>query len=127
MGFDIYGFPETTNRPKLDLSTATEEQKMKWHDEMSIWEQNTPGAYFRANYGAWHELLDKLMELNETLLNRKLDMSEWMYNDGAGATEEDCILLADTISIHMKDEMNTSKTLSEFVKFLYNCNGFYIL
>lgn len=127
MGYEIYGFPLDAKRPKIDMKTATEVEKMHWHEEMAIWETTTRGAYFRAQYDYWKELVEKLQDMNETLLNGIIDMSGWEYNDGAGASANEVQLLVDTIKIHWKKELESNKTLQEFLVFLENCNGFYIL
>ncbi len=120
---DIYGKDPTLVglKPELDFSTASDEAKKEFFDQLNEWEENNPGYYFRANIWSWRPI-QMIIEFMNQKNDLQLNTAGFGENSGHGLeNQEECNKLADSISEFMagselKDEEDT----------LYLCLGMWI-
>lgn len=99
MGVDISGRNPIIRgtRPEIDWDTATEEVKEQYWEDLSIWQRENPGDYFRANWWSWrpiHLLIEHVNQVN----GLGIDTSYYGSNDGAGPEDQEtCNRLADAL------------------------------
>lgn len=103
MGMDVYGkSPKSSEaKPEIDWETATDSDREVYYEEMSKWEANNPGVYFRANCWSWrpiHAICDFAINKAELSINTY----GWGENSGYGLeTQEECSMLANAISLYL--------------------------
>ncbi len=101
MGFDIYGRKPkiTTEKPAaIDYKTATDDEKKKYWQAISKWEDENPGSYIRYNCWGWRPVLHlALVAIEHDNLN--FDTDFWGSNDGRGLrTQKQCNRLAESMN-----------------------------
>lgn len=101
MGFDIYGRKPkiTTEKPAaIDYKTATDDEKKKYWQAISKWEDENPGYYIRYNCWGWRPILHLALVAIEHD-NLKFDTDFWGSNDGRGLrTQKQCNRLAESMN-----------------------------
>jgi hypothetical protein len=101
MGFDIYGRKPkiTTEKPAaIDYKTANDDEKKKYWQAISKWEDENPGYYIRYNCWGWRPILHLALVAIE-YNNLKFNTNFWDSNDGRGLrTQKQCDRLADCMS-----------------------------
>ena len=99
MGVDISGRNpiRRSSRPEINWETASEEIKEQHWKDLSTWEKENPGDYFRANWWSWRPinfLINIVNEQNDLGINT----SYFGSNDGAGPEDQEtCNKLADAL------------------------------
>lgn len=101
MGFDIYGRKPkiTTEKPAaIDYKTATDDEKKKYWQAISKWEDENPGSYIRYNCWGWRPVLHlALVAIEHDNLN--FDTDFWGSNHGRGLrTQKQCNRLAESMN-----------------------------
>lgn len=101
MGFDIYGRKPkiTTEKPAaIDYKTATDDEKKKYWQAISKWEDENPGYYIRYNCWGWRPILFLALVVIEHD-NLKFNTDFWDSNDGRGLrTQKQCNRLAESMN-----------------------------
>ena len=101
MGFDIYGRKPkiTTEKPAaIDYKTATDDEKKKYWQAISKWEDENPGSYINYNCWGWRPILFLALVAIEQD-NLKFDTDFWDSNDGRGLrTQKQCNRLAESMN-----------------------------
>jgi|LULG01.1.fsa_nt_gb hypothetical protein len=69
MGFDIYGI-KPSNQDKPDSPNWDDQEQV---DAYFAWQENTKGAYFRANIWTWHPIWDFVMEHCFNVIEEHID------------------------------------------------------
>lgn len=124
MGMDVYGIaPQVVGkqpqRPE-NWESLTEYEKDMYYNDLSIWESNNPGVYFRASCWSWrpiHAMCD--FAINIAKLPFKTDY--WGSNDGKGLTsQEECNTLADGIELYL---MLNNANMHDMDDTMYLCLG----
>ena len=105
MGMDVYGIaPQTIGdqpqRPE-NWDSITEYERDMYYNDVSIWEANNPGVYFRANCWSWrpiHAVCDMAIHIAEL----PFDTNGWGENSGFGLkTQQECDALAEAIDLYL--------------------------
>jgi len=105
MGMDVYGIaPQTIGdqpqRPE-NWNSITEYERDMYYNDVSIWEANNPGTYFRASCWSWrpiHAICDMAIHIAEL----PFDTNEWGENSGFGLkTQQECDALAEAIDLYL--------------------------
>ena len=70
MGMDVYGLnPQLkSEKPEIDFSNATEEQRTEYFEAMDTFEQQNPGFYFRNNVWWWRPLWDYVCTVCDSVM-----------------------------------------------------------
>lgn len=111
MGMDIYGIKpkQSSPRPELDFSGASEEVRKVYFEELRKWEEENAGSYFRANLWSWRPI-QIIIETVKDLYKLDIDTSEFGYNSGGGlTTQEEC----DTLANSMEEFISKDKNFKE--------------
>ena len=102
---DVYGIaPQTIGdqpqRPE-NWDSITEYERDMYYNDVSIWEANNPGVYFRANCWSWrpiHAICDVAIHIAEL----PFDTNGWGENSGFGLkTQQECDALAEAIDLYL--------------------------
>lgn len=105
MGMDVYGIApqivgDQPQRPE-NWDSITEYERDMYYNDVSIWETNNPGTYFRASCWSWrpiHAVCDMAIHIAELPFNT----DGWGENSGFGLkTQLDCDILADAIDLFL--------------------------
>ena len=100
MSFDIYGRKKiTTEKPAtINYKTATDDEKKKYWQAMSKWEDQHPGRYIQFSSSGWLPILYLALVAIEHD-NLKFDTDFWDSNDGRGLrTQKQCNRLAESMN-----------------------------
>ena len=83
MGMDVYGLnPQLkSEKPEIDFSNATEEQRTEYFEAMDTFEQQNPGFYFRNNVWWWRPLWDYVCTVCDSVMT-EYQKERGEYNDG---------------------------------------------
>lgn len=83
MGMDVYGLnPQLkSERPKIDFSDATEQERTEYFDALDLFERDNPGYYFRNNVWWWRPLWDYVCDVCESVMS-DTDAERGEYNEG---------------------------------------------
>ena len=83
MGMDVYGLnPQLkSERPKIDFSDATEQERTEYFDALDLFERDNPGYYFRNNVWWWRPLWDYACDVCESVMS-DTDAERGEYNEG---------------------------------------------
>ena len=83
MGMDVYGLnPQLkSEKPEIDFSNATEEQRTEYFEAMDTFEQQNPGFYFRNNVWWWRPLWDYVCTVCDPVMTQ-YQKERGEYNDG---------------------------------------------
>lgn len=106
MGMDIYGLdPKIVGeRPELDFSNATDQEKQEFFKAMNEWEDANPGSYFRANIWSWRPINMLINHVNK-FYNLGIDTTGFDYNSGHGVQDQEtCDRLADTLEYILESD-----------------------
>ena len=107
MGVDIYGRKPkiVSERPEqIDFKSSTDNEEQEYWNKVEEWEAKNPGIYFRFNRWGWRSIL-RLCEMAKNKYRLKMDMSDWVYNDGKGLrTQKQCDRLADAIELMLNND-----------------------
>ena len=102
---DVYGIaPQTIGdqpqRPE-NWDSITEYERDMYYNDVSIWEANNPGTYFRASCWSWrpiHAICDMAIHIAEL----SFDTNGWGENSGFGLkTQQECDALAEAIDLYL--------------------------
>ena len=105
MGMDVYGIApqivgDQPQRPE-NWDSITEYERDMYYNDVSIWEANNPGVYFRANCWSWrpiHAVCDMAIHIAEL----PFDTNGWGENSGFGLkTQQECDALAEAIDLYL--------------------------
>jgi hypothetical protein len=101
MSFDIYGRKPkiTIEKPAtIDYNTTTDDEKKKYWQAMSKWEDENPGRYIQYSGLGWINILHFASVAIEKD-NLKFDTDFWDSNDGRGLrTQKQCNRLAESMN-----------------------------
>jgi len=106
MGMDIYGLdPKIVGeKPELDFSNATDQEKQDFFKAMNEWEDANPGYYFRANIWSWRPINILINHVNK-FYNLGIDTTGFDYNSGHGIKDQEaCDRLADTLEYVLESD-----------------------
>lgn len=83
MGMDVYGLnPQLkSEKPEIDFSNATEEQRTEYFEAMDTFEQQNPGFYFRNNVWWWRPLWNYVCTVCDPVMT-EYQKERGEYNDG---------------------------------------------
>lgn len=108
MGVDIFGIKPVvvSDKPvEINWDTTTDEEKKSYFEAYDKWENENPGAYFRANWWSWRPI-NLLCMLAQREYDIPLEIKSWDSNDGDGLkTAVECNLLADILEHFLNDKL----------------------
>ena len=98
MGFDLYGvkpkIKEGTVKPtRPDWNTATEAERDEYFEELSKFESENKGYYFRNNVWWWRPLAEYVLEHTKVITDPK-KIEGFSYNDGVEISEKEAEQIA---------------------------------
>jgi len=102
---DVYGIaPQTVGeQPKRpeNWDSLTEYEQEMYYNDVSIWETNNPGTYFRASNWSWRPI-HAVCDFAINIVGLPFDTMYWGSNDGKGLkNQEECDMLADAIDVYL--------------------------
>jgi hypothetical protein len=117
MGMDLYGINPVLNsvEPKIDINTATEEEKNEYLKLQDKFHSENPGAYFRANIWAWRPIAEIIVHVSNIYgLKFEDDILENLHhNSGQGLkNSEDCLKLADAIESFLNSDFQDAEIIA---------------
>ena len=126
MGVDIYGRKPkiVSERPEqIDFKSSTDNEEQEYWNKVEEWEAKNPGIYFRFNRWGWRSIL-RLCEMAKNKYRLKMDMSDWVYNDGKGLrTQKQCDRLADAIELMLNNDTVYKDFMADNSNVMYIVTG----
>jgi|TARA_R100001015_G_C4595006_1_gene150252 protoheme ferro-lyase len=107
MGFDLYGFnPDLTRaKPTIDWeSKPTAKEKDDFFKDLTRFEDENVGYYFRNNVWWWRPLANYVLKLMGNEFTEE-EQKSWHHNDGFEVSEEKATKIAE----RLEQELNTSR------------------
>ena len=96
MGFDLHGL--SPNGVKPDSPDWTREDNEEEKKAYFAWQENTPGAYFRANVWYYRPLWDLVIEHCDNILTVR-DAKEGTVNNGYKIAKTKALKIARSLDI----------------------------